>query len=442
MATKIEPFVGYRRRVLDAELDELVAALPALSLEGPKGVGKTSTARQRGGTVVSLDDPGVLEVVTAQPGRLTTGTPPIVIDEWQRYPPSWDLIRRAVDEDPTAGRFILTGSATPTTAPTHTGSATPTTAPTHTGAGRIVNVRMRPLTLTERGVDTPTVSLAALLAGDRPDIAGVTVVTLEDYTAEILAGGFPGMRHPSGRAQRAALDGYLGRIVEADLPDLGVDIRRPQTLRRWLQAYAAATATTTSYEKIRDAATADETNKPAKTTTIPYRDALERLWILDPLPAWAPTSNHLHRLTLAPKHHLADPALAARLTGVDAGALLRGKGPTTIPRDGTFLGALFESLVTLSVRVFAQAAEARVSHFRTKAGEREIDLVIERGDGRIVALEVKLADTVSDGDVRHLVWLAGKVGGDLADSVMVTAGRFAYRRPDGVAVVPLALLGP
>lgn len=426
---RVEPFRGYRQRVVDAELDELLPALPALSLEGPKGVGKTSTARRRGGTVVRLDDPGVLEIVAAQPTRLTVGTPPIVIDEWQRYPPSWDLVRRAVDEEPTGGRFILTGSATPTVRPTHS------------GAGRIVTVRVRPMTLPERGVDTPTVSLAGLFVGDRRPVEGATAVTLEDYTSEILAGGFPGMRNPSGRAQRAALDGYLERIVDADLPEIGVEIRRPHTLRRWLQAYAAATATTTSYEKIRDAATAGETTKPAKTTTIPYRDALERLWILDPLPAWAPTYNHLARLTNAPKHHLADPALAARLTGVDAGALLRGEGPGSIPRDGTFLGALFESLVTLTVRVFAQAAEARVSHFRTKGGEREVDLIVERADRQVVAIEVKLADTVTDRDVRHLVWLAGRIGTDLADAAIVTTGRYAYRRPDGVAVVPLSLLG-
>lgn len=429
MSRKPEPFAEYRRRVIDCELDELVVALPALSLDGPKGVGKTSTARRRGGTVVRLDDPAVLEIVAAQPGRLVTGNPPIVIDEWQRFPSSWDLVRRAVDENPTGGRFILTGSATPAAGPTHT------------GAGRIVTLRMRPMTLPERGFETPAVSLASLLEGGRPDVSGTTGATLEDYTTEILAGGFPGIRHPSGRAQRAALDGYLDRIVDADLPELGVEFRRPRTLWRWLQAYAAATATTSSYETIRDAATAGEANKPAKTTTIPYRDALERLWVLDALPAWAPTSNHLARLTSAPKHHLADPALAARLTGVNAGALLRGEGPNTIPRDGTFLGALFESLVTLTVRVFSQAAEARVSHFRTKGGEREVDLIVERGDRRAMAIEVKLAETIRDEDVRHLVWLAGRMGHELVDAVIVTTGRYAYRRPDRVAVVPLALLG-
>lgn len=380
--------------------------------------------------MLRLDDPGTFEVVQAQPSRLTLGEPPVVIDEWQRYPPSWDIVRRAVDEDPAPGRFILTGSATPYARPVHS------------GAGRIVPIRMRPLTLPERGVEIPTVSLAALLAGDRGPLSGSTQVTLEDYTEEILAGGFPGMRYPNVRSQRAALDGYLERIIDVDLPELGVEIRNPATLRRWLRAYAAATATTTSYDKIRNAATSAEETKPAKTTTIPYREALERLWVLDPVPAWTPTNSHLHRLVGAPKHHLADPALAARLVGVHAGALLRGEGQTLLPRDGTFLGALFESLATLSVRVFAQAGEARVSHFRTKGGEREVDLIVSSGDQRVVGVEVKLSETVSDADVRHLLWLQDKLGPDMADAIVVSTGRYAYRRPDGVGVVPLALLGP
>ncbi|MDX6590020.1 MAG: uncharacterized protein QOI84_1294, partial [Solirubrobacterales bacterium] len=143
-----------------------------------------------------------------------------------------------------------------------------------------------------------------------------------------------------------------------------------------------------------------------------------------------------------PKHHLADPALAARLLGVDAEALLHGRpaGPA-VPSDGTLLGALFESLVTLSVRVYAQHAEARIGHLRTWSGEREIDLIVERGRS-IVALEVKLGQVVDDRDVRHLLWLQKELGDDLADAIVVTTGRAAYRRPDGIAVVPAALLGP
>jgi uncharacterized protein len=421
---------GYTPRVVDTELDDLLAGLPAISLEGAKGVGKTASAQRRAGTAYRLDDPGTLEVVKADVGRLATGTAPILIDEWQRLPASWDVVRRAVDQDHTPGRFLLTGSATPSNHPTHS------------GAGRIVRLRVRPLTLVERGVETPSVSLRALLNEDRPAIGGRTSIALADYVHEILAGGFPGMRSPTERAHRRAVDGYLAGIVESDLPELGVEVRRPATLRRWLTAYAAATATVSSYETIRDAATAGETDKPAKTTTMSYRDALERIWILDPLEAWAPTGSHLNRLVGAPKHHLADPGLAARLVGLGADALLSGRGPSAIPRNGTFLGCLFESLAALSVRVFAQAAEARVSHYRTKGGEQEVDLIVERDDHRIVALEVKLSQTVADHDVKHLHVLASRLGDQLLDAVVLTTGADAYRRADGIAVVPLALLGP
>jgi predicted AAA+ superfamily ATPase len=419
---------SYAPRVIDAELDELLAGLSALSLDGARGVGKTSTARHRGGTVIRLDHPASLAVIHAQPDLLTMGSLPIVIDEWQRYPPSWDVVRRAVDDDARPGRFILTGSATPTTRPTHS------------GAGRIVTRRMRPLTLPERGIGAPTVSLATLLSNGGGPLEGTTEVTLQDYTSEILTGGFPGMRHGNARTQRAALDGYLERIIDADLPELGVEVRSPAALRRWATAYAAATSTTTSYEKIRTAAGGG--HAPAKTTTISYHDALERLWLLDPVPAWFPTNNHLRRLTAGPKHQLADPALAARLVGLDAGALLRGEGPASMPRDGAFLGALFESLVALTLRVFAQAAEAKVSHLRTRGGEQEVDYIVSRGDQRVLGVEVKLSQTVDDHDVRHLSWLRQRLGHDLVDAIVVTTGPYAYRRPDGIGVVPLALLGP
>jgi alpha-glucosidase len=228
--------------------------------------------------------------------------------------------------------------------------------------------------------------------------------------------GVPG-RFP--RVRRANLDGYLNRIVEHDFPAQDHPIRDPSGLLRWLTAYAAATATTASYETIRDAATAADGRAPARSTTGPYREVLAQLWIVDPIPAWAPTLNRLSRLGGMPKHHLADPALAARLLGADVDALLQQDrlGPP-VPRDGPLLGKLFESLVTLGVRVFAQAAEARVGHFRTHSGAREIDLIVERADHRVVAIEVKLGATVEDKDVRHLNWLAAQLGPDLLDSVI------------------------
>lgn len=427
--------VSYRRvndylpRIVDLELDELVGSLPAISIEGPRAVGKTETALRRAATIHRLDDPRQLEIIRADPDRIASGEQPVLVDEWQRLPATWDIVRRAVDRDRAPGRFLLTGSAAP--AP----------APTHTGAGRIVTVRMRPMSLAERGLATPTVRLADLLEGRRGPLGGAAGVGLVDYTEEIVRSGFPAIREYSGRSLRSQLDGYLERIVERDVHQQGRTVRDKAALRRWMTAYAAATSTTASFTMIRDAASAGESDKSAKSTTIAYRAALEGLWMIEEVPAWFPARNLLRRLAASPVHQLADPALAARLLGVGVDRLIGGdEGHGDMPRDGTLLGALFESLVTLSVRVYGQANEARVSHLRTRGGEHEIDLIVERDDGRVVALEVKLTALVGGEDLRHLRWLAERIGPDLLDAAVITTGTEAYRRPDGIAVIPAALL--
>lgn len=423
--------MAYMRRIIDDTLDSLLPDLAAIALEGAKGVGKTATADQRARTVLSLDDPAQRQALAANLDLVTQVPPPVLVDEWQLEPPVWDRVRRAVDEDPTGGRFLLTGSA----------GAAPG-ARIHSGAGRIVSLVMRPLTFSERGLVEPSVSLQTLLDGGRPPISGTSPVALPGYVDEILRSGFPGIRNLPERARRAQLDGYLTRIVERELPDNGVVVRRPGALRAWLAAYGAATATDATYTGILDAATAGQPDKPARQTVDGYREHLQRLFVLDPVPAWAPAFAPLQRLTHAPKHHLVDPALAARLVGIDAAGLLRGDGVRVSATTGTWVGALFESLVTQSVRVYADAAEARIGHLRTKNTDHEVDLIVEGGGGRVVAIEVKLAATVDDRDVRHLEWLKERIGDRLADQMVVTTGEYAYRRNDGVAVVPLALLGP
>ena len=420
----------YIQRIVDRELDELLPQLPAISLEGPKGVGKTETATRRAGSIYALDDPAQRAVVEADPARILKGASPLLIDEWQRVPAVWDVIRRAVDAGSRASRFLLTGSASPGEIPTHS------------GAGRIVTVRMRPLSLAERGLAKPVVGLGDLLRGGAPALEGKTAVGLEDYVEEIVRSGLPGLRSYTGRGLRTQLDGYLHRIIERDFDEQGLAVRRPETLRRWLAAYAAATATTASLEAVRDSATGGEGDKPAKTTTQPWRDALERLWILDAVPAWLPSRNDMRRLAQYPKHHLADPALAVRLLGLDAGALLEGsEGNSKLARGGALLGRLFESLVTLSLRVYAQAHEANVRHLRLHGGEREIDLIVERADRRVLAIEVKLSRAITDDDVRQLLWLKQQIGDELLDAIVIHTGPEAYRRADGIGVVPAALLG-
>jgi predicted AAA+ superfamily ATPase len=301
---------------------------------------------------------------------------------------------------------------------------------------------MRPLAFSERGLSEPTVSLRALLHGERPEISGRTAINLPTYADEILRSGFPGIRELPERARRIQLDSYVARIAERELPENGVTVRRPNALKSWLAAYGAATATDASYSTILNAATAGEDDKPTRATADSYREHLQRVFVLDPIPAWIPTFNTLKRLTHAPKHHLVDPAIAARLVGVGEPGLLRGEGTRVSAQTGTWLGALFESLTAQSVRVYAGAIDAEVGHLRTKNTDHEVDLIVEGEDRQVVAIEVKLAATVTDKNVRHLNWLHEQIGDRLADRVIVTTGEFAYRRSDGVAVVPLALLGP
>jgi predicted AAA+ superfamily ATPase len=420
----------YTQRVLDPTLERLVASLPAICIEGPRAVGKTATATRLAASVVALDDPAEAELLRASPERIARLAEPILVDEWQRVPAVWDRVRREVDRDPRPGRFLLTGSSSPTSAPTHS------------GAGRIVRLRMRPMTLMERELCSPTVSLSTLLSQRDAPIEGECPLRIEDYAEEIVASGFPALRTLTSEARAFALDGYIEGILEHDFPELGYVVRRPATLRAWLASYAAASATTASYNTILDAATSLVVDKPAKTTALAYRDVLNKLWLLDEVPAWTGTANRLAGLAKAPKHHLADPALAARLLGVEASLLLdRPHHGPPIPRDGTLLGALFESLVTLCVRVYAEASRATISHLRTARGEHEVDLIVRRDDGRFLAIEVKLGAEVTDEDTKHLRWLRSHVGDELLDAIVVTTGRAAYRRRDGIGVVPAGSLG-
>lgn len=420
----------YISRVVDSELDALIEELPAISLEGPKGVGKTATAQRRAHSTFALDDDRTRQLLLADLSRLDGSASPVLVDEWQREPSVWDAVRRSVDRNARAGRFILTGSATPTTAPTHS------------GAGRIVRLRMRPMSLVERG-HIASVSLAGLLGGHVGSISGTSELTLTGYADEVVRSGLPAVRQLGVRGRRVQLDSYLDRVVEHDFAEQGLLVRRPATLRAWLAAYAAATATAASYNTILDAAMPGDSDKPAKETTLAYRDVLTQLWLLDPVPAWIPGRNAFSRLAATPKHHLADPAFAARLLGAEVSSLLDDSvGGPPVPRDGVLLGSLFESLVTLSVRVYAQAAEATVHHLRTRNGDHEVDLIVRRADGRVVALEVKLSGSVEDRDTVHLRWLRDRLGPDLLDAAVITTGPEAYRRRDGVAVIPAALLGP
>lgn len=420
----------YLPRVIDRRLLDLIEGLPAIAIEGAKSIGKTTSASRLAKSIIRLDDPATMDVVKADPARALDRGRPLLVDEWQRHPPIWDAVRRAVDEDGAPGQFILTGSAVPADAPAHS------------GAGRILSVRMRPLSFFERQLHPTTVSLAHLLRGTALNVMGESSITLEQYTDEILASGFPNIRERPQRFRADELRSYVSLLVTKGVKESGHYERTPATMAEWLRAYAAATATTASWETIRDAATPGHAGGISRPAAERYREALRASWMLDPLSAWIPGSSHLRRAGRAPKHHLADPALAASLVGIGKTGLLDGDGPAGIVRDGAFLGALFESLVALSIRVYAEVLDAAVYHYRDAQGRREIDFIVEREDRAFVAIESKLGSTVGTDDVKHLVAMKELAGPRMLAGLVVNTGTTAYRRDDGILVVPLALLSP
>lgn len=414
--------MAYLPRVIDQQLDALLPHVGAIAIEGAKAVGKTETASRRVRTTLRLDNEADRALLNSDPSFEHFENGAILLDEWQKQPESWDMVRRAVDRDTTRGRFLLTGSATPVVG-----------TDTHSGAGRILSLRMRPMAIFERGEADPSVSMRALFNGEA-DIRGTTDWTRDDYVNAIASSGFPDLSHEPQLIINNQLDSYLQRIVDRDLVDQGYTIRNREGLTAWLRAYAAASSTTTNFSEILDAATAGVANKPAKSTTQQYREKLSEIWMLDEVPAWDYRRSPFAGLAKAPKHQLADPAFVLRLLAIPAAKL-------ATPRFAHMLGPLFESLATLSVRVAAQASFGTVSHFRTSKGNHEVDLIAQNQDGDLVAFEVKVAHDAKDDDVRHLLWLKERLGDDLVDMVVLTTGNRAYRRTDGVAVVPLALLG-
>lgn len=418
-------------RYTEMWLQEYLLHLQAVMIDGPKGVGKTQTAMMFAKSVWQLDQESQRESLATNYDVLYDEEKPILLDEWQHLPEVWDRVRRMVDNHILPGSLILTGSIQ---------SNNPNL---HSGAGRIIRHRMRPLSLAERIQAPELISLKDCLEGNVPQKVWIkTEFAFPDYVSEILRSGFPQIRNISNPAvRRNHLDSYLSNITSHEFASQGITIRQPEKLRAWMRAYAAATATTTSYNKMLDAASSGESDKPAKETVIAYREALNSLWLIDDLPYWDLGENYLGHLKQTPKHYLADPALEARLLRLSCRDLITGKINNPHDKDyGSTAGRLFESLCALSVRTYATALDADVSYARTRKGNREIDFVVQL-DQSIVAIEAKMSSTVSCDDVQHLNWFAEKVGERVQERIILTTGNTAYRRTDGVLVIPAALFG-
>lgn len=414
----------YIPRIADTRLKWRLGALGAVVIEGIKSCGKTATARQFAASEVLLDaDPDATRAVEVDPQIVLDGDTPRLLDEWQRAPLLWDLVRRAVDDRGKPGQFILTGSATPRD-----------DYPRHSGAGRIATLRMRTMTLTEKRATIPTVSIAELFRGENVP-SSRSELAFRDYVHHVVVGGWPQLVGAEEATSRAFLDGYIDAIVEHDIDEVSGTTRNPRLVRRFLHAYAQLTAHTATVSTIVARARDDpsEPDGPSRYTAEPYLDALSRMMIVDEVPAWDPSVRSSKRLLSTPKRMLGDPSLAATLLGVSSDGLLG---------DLQTLGFLFESLVAHDLRVYAEAAEAFCYHYREHDGRLEVDYVLEDRGGEWIGVEVKLGDSQIDLAAQSLKRLAQRVPRPPKALVIITTGSFSYSRDDGVSVVPLGSLGP
>ncbi|MCA0329261.1 MAG: DUF4143 domain-containing protein [Actinobacteria bacterium] len=414
----------YLPRVADGELVARLGTAGAVLVEGPKFCGKTETARRAAGSEVLLDvDRAAREAVLLAPDLVLGQQPPQLLDEWQIVPELWDLVRREVDARRIPGQFILTGSATPT------GDAR-----RHSGAGRFSVMRMRPMCLAESRRSDATVSLDSLLDGDTQP-AKDPGLTIADLAEALTRGGWPALVDQPVATVTRSLRDYLTQATHVDVLTVAGPRRDPVKVDALVRSLARNTATEVSVTTL--AADAAVGGSPLDRSTVTdYLTALERLMILDQQPAWAPSMRSRAQLRTSPKRHLADPSLAV--------AAMRGS-PSKLLGDLATMGTLFESLVVRDLRVLAEPLDGSVYHYRDNKG-LEVGAIVQCDDGRWGAFEVKLGTSRTDAAAATLLAFAAKVDttatGEPGVLAVITGQGFAYRRPDGVHVVPIGTLGP
>ncbi len=415
----------YLQRICDRLVQQKLETSGALLIEGPKWCGKTWTGKNAAKSVLYMQEPdkgpSYLKLAETMPSRLLLGDKPRLIDEWQEAPVLWDAVRFDVDQSGEWGQYILTGSAVPRE----------DLLPKHTGTGRIARLRMRTMSLYESLESSGQVSLQALFNGET-DVIGESKLTIPDLAQIICRGGWPEAVGKRSMSEHIARN-YVDAVVAADVQRVDGVERNPQRVQQLLRSYARNISTMASLATIlADIKAKDEVF--SEPTLYNYLNALRRIFLIEDIPAWRPSLRSKTAIRTSDKRQFVDPSIAAAVLGADANTLLD---------DFEYFGFLFESLVTRDLRVYAQANDGEVFHYRDK-DNLEADLIIRLRNGRWGAVEVKLGSREIEEGAQHLLALKQKVNaehtGEPAFLMIVTGGEFAYRREDGVLVVPLGCL--
>ena len=416
----------YLPRVVDEEMQRALSTMPAVLVEGPRACGKTWTGRQFAKSAVYLDHrvSAALEA-GMDPASILEGEAPRLLDEWQLAPGVWNPMRRACDHRGVRGQFILTGSADP-----------PDDITRHSGAGRTMRVRMRPMSLYESGESDGGVSLGQLLEGG--DCAASDAGrSLGEILELACRGGWPQLLDADSATAGDAARAYLQEISRTDISRVDGTERDPVRVQRLIVSLARNVATEARCTVLA-ADTAAAGDAPLERRTVAgYLEALSRLFVLEEVPAWRPHIASRAQARRSPKIQLADPSLTAAALEVEVDGLLH---------DLAFAGRLFESMVMRDLLVYTQANRCSLLHYRD-SDNLEIDLIVAHPDGRWIAAEVKLGGAAAiDKGAQALRRLHDKLDqaktGNPVKLMVITAGGYAYQRPDGVCVAPITSLGP
>lgn len=419
----------YRNRIADGILDRKLRAKGAVLIEGAKWCGKTTTASQIAKSILYMQDPArkrqYLELSEIDPARLLSGETPRLIDEWQLTPKLWDAIRFEVDRRDEFGQFILTGSAV----------SPETSEISHSGIGRITKMLMRPMSLYESGDSSGQVSLSGLFAGNG-DIRGESTMNIDKLSFLICRGGWPkAIDEEEDVALQQAID-YFDAIVDADISRVDNVERNKERTKRILRSYARSVGTQAKISSISADISANEAVSISDMTITSYINALKKIFVLEDSSAWNPNLRSKTAIRTSDTRYFTDPSVCTAALEL---------GPNDLVNDLNTMGFLFENMCIRDLRIYAEALDGNVYHYRDKSG-LECDAVVHLRNGVYGLVEIKLGgDRLISEGIETLKKLSSnidttKMKAPTFKMVLVGVGEMAYRRSDGIYIVPLSCL--
>lgn len=417
----------YLHRIADEELVRKLRSSAAVLIEGPKWCGKTSTGAQKSKSVIYIQDPDKREtyrrMADTQSSLLLQGATPRLIDEWQSIPVLWDAVRFAADKRQEMGQFILTGSATPL----DEGEIE------HTGLGRIARMRMRPMSLWESKDSAGQVSLKALFEGEAEMGTYESSLTISDIAYLMCRGGWPGALRMNKEDALEVAYNYVDELIQVDVNRVDGSEKNPDRVRSVLRSYARNISTMTSARTIMDDVRANDISITDKTLNN-YLTALRRLFVIEDVKAWQPSLRSKTGIRTSNKRHFVDASIATAVLGLT---------PKSLLDDFNLFGFLFEDFCVRELRTYLQPLRGNVFHYHDN-NNLEADVILRLNDGRWAAVEVKTGSREIEDASQNLLKLATEVDtskvGEPSFLMVLTGGEFAYRRKDGVYVIPVGCL--